>query len=141
MARIRNLWRFAGYVPGPTLMKVYRTAIEPILLYETEVIYEILSPIVQKRLLAVEYAAIRIAYKLDRNTTIAECLATHQGDSIVSRIQRRRTNFVIKMQTTQPSAIMNLSKLTRAGIYESEETTSINTALGTGKDHFTHTKT
>ena len=96
MARIRNLWRFAGYVPGPTLMKVYRTAIEPILLYGTEVIYETLSPILQKRRLAAEFAAIRVAYKLDRNATIAECLATHQGDSIITRIERRRTNFVIK---------------------------------------------
>ena len=77
-------------------MQVYRTAIKPILLYGTEVIYETLSPIVLKRLLAVEYVAIRVAYKLDRNATIAECLATHQGESIISRIDRRRTNFVIK---------------------------------------------
>ena len=88
MARIRNLWRFAGYVPGPNLMQVYRTAIEPILLYGTEVIYETLSPIVLKKLLAVEYAAIRVAYKLDRNATIAECLATHQGESIIAEIER-----------------------------------------------------
>ena len=96
MARLRNLWRFSGYVPGPTLMKVYRAAIEPILLYGLEVIFETLTPIVQKRLLAIEYAAIRIAYKLDRNATIAECLATHQGESIITRLERRRTNFVIK---------------------------------------------
>ena len=96
MSRIRNLWRFSGYVPGPTLMKVYRTAIEPILLYATEVIYETLTPIVLKRLLAVEYAAIRIAFKLDRNATIAECLTTYQGESIITRLDRRRTNFVLK---------------------------------------------
>ena len=42
-SRIRMLKRFAGTVNPSTLYKAYRTAIEPIALYGTEVLYENLS--------------------------------------------------------------------------------------------------
>lgn len=42
-SRIKAIWIFKGKVPGDTMYRVYKTAIEPILLYGTEVMYKILS--------------------------------------------------------------------------------------------------
>ena len=42
-ARIKQLYKFTGTVKGDTLYKVYRAAIEPIVLYGTEVIHENLT--------------------------------------------------------------------------------------------------
>ena len=115
-------------------MKVYRAAIEPILLYGL-VILETPTPIVQKRLLAIEFTAIRIAYKLDRNATIAECLATHQGESISNAEGR---TLLSRTQTTLPSEIRSLLKPIKADTSESGKTMLTNTVSGTGNVYSTH---
>ena len=72
--------RFAGTVPGPTLYKAYRAAIEPIALYGTEVIYEYLSVIVLKKAHYLEFSAIKTSFNLLRTTTIPECLPYLEAD-------------------------------------------------------------
>ena len=56
------LKRFAGTVSPSTLYKAYRTAIEPIALYGTEVLYENLSIKVLKSFNRLEFATIKTAY-------------------------------------------------------------------------------
>jgi len=94
--RIKQLYRFAGYVNGDTLYKVYRTAIEPIILYGTEVIYENLSCNLLKKLIALEITAIKTAYGLPRQTPTVDCLQYLQDGGIIQRIENRRNNFVEK---------------------------------------------
>ena len=93
-ARIKQLHRFVGYVQGDTLYKVYRTAIEPIILYGTEVLYENLSCNLSKKLIALEITAIKMAYGLPRQTSIIDCLHLLKDEGIIGRIEKRRSNFV-----------------------------------------------
>ncbi len=93
-ARIKQLHRFVGFVQGDTLYKVYRTAIEPIILYGTEVLYENLSCNLSKKLIALEITAIKMAYGLPRQTPITDCLHLLKDEGIIGRIEKRRSNFV-----------------------------------------------
>ena len=68
------LKRFAGTVPAETLYKAYRTAIEPIALYGTEVLYENLSAKVLKSFNHLEFTAIKMAHQLPRDTSVIDCL-------------------------------------------------------------------
>ena len=68
------LKRFAGTVAPPTLYKAYRTVIEPIALYGTEVLYENLSVKVLKSFNHLEFTTIKTAYQLPRDTPIPDCL-------------------------------------------------------------------
>ena len=86
----------AGTVKGDTLYKVYRAAIEPIVLYGTEVIYEKLTCATLKKLIALEIAAIKIAYKLEKRTPTIDCLTYIHKGGIVDRIDSRRTSFLSK---------------------------------------------
>ena len=95
-ARIKQLYKFAGTVKGDTLYKVYRAAIEPIVLYGTEVIYENLTCATLKKLIALEIAAIKIAYKLEKRTPTIDCLTYIHKGGIVDRIDSRRTSFLSK---------------------------------------------
>ena len=94
LARIKALWRFAKHVPGDTLYRVYKTAIEPILLYGTEALFEVFSPNLLKKLIAVEFTAIKICFGLPRHTSNGDCLRYMGEESIVSRLEKRRLNFV-----------------------------------------------
>ena len=93
-ARIKQLHRFTGYVQGNTLYKVYRTAIKPIILYGTEVLYENLTCNVSKKLIALEITAIKMAFRLPRQTPITDCLQYLKDEGIIGRIEKRRNNFV-----------------------------------------------
>ena len=90
------LSRFAGVVPGPTLYKAYRVAIEPIALYGTEVIYENLSTITLKKFNHLEFTAIKTSYKLPRTTPVSELIPYLELEGIANRIETRRNNFVKK---------------------------------------------
>ena len=90
------LSRFAGVVPGPTLYKAYRVAIEPIALYDTEVIYENLSTITLKKFNHLEFTAIKTSYKLPRTTPVSKLLPYLELEGIANRIETRRNNFVKK---------------------------------------------
>ena len=92
-ARLSTITRFKGKVRPSTLYKVYKAAVEPIVTYASEVLYDSLSDIDLKRLLALEFRAIRIAYNLDSRASIADCLP-YIKESIVGRIDRRRGKFV-----------------------------------------------
>ena len=96
MARIKQLYKFAGTVKSHTLYKVYRTAIEPIALYGTEVLYENLTCSTLKKLIAMELAAIKITHQLPKRTPIIDCLNHIYKGGIVDRIDSRRTSFIIK---------------------------------------------
>jgi len=87
------MYRFRGYVKSEVLYKVYKTAIEPIMLYGTEVIYENLTEINLKKLLAVEYFAIKTSYCMKRQESITNCIK-HIEKSIVTNINNRRKNFI-----------------------------------------------
>jgi len=91
--RIKRLYRFRGYVKGETLYKVYKVAVEPLMLYGTEVLYENLTDINLKKLLAVEMFAIKTSYGMKRQESITKCLK-HIDKSIVTNINNRRKNFV-----------------------------------------------
>ena len=93
-ARIKQLHRFTGHVQGDILYKVYRTAIEPIILYGTEVLYENLTCNVSKKLIALEITAIKMAYRLPRQTPLTDCLQYLKEEGIIGRIEKRRNNFV-----------------------------------------------
>ena len=93
-SRIKQLHRFAGHVQGDTLYKVYRTAIEPIILYGTEVLYENLTCNLSKKLIALEITAIKMAYRLPRQTPLTDCLQYLKEEGIIGRIEKRRNNFV-----------------------------------------------
>ena len=94
--RTKMLSRFAGVVPGPTLYKAYRVAIEPIALYGTEVIYENLSTITLKKFNHLEFTAIKTSYKLPRTTPVSELIPYLELEGIANRIETRRNNFVKK---------------------------------------------
>jgi hypothetical protein len=93
-AKIRALWKFNKTVKGDTLYNVYKAAIEPVMLYGTEAIYESNSELTSKKLLSVEYNAVRTAYGLKKDATKIECLKHFNNDSVCTRIHRRRLNFV-----------------------------------------------
>ena len=94
-SRINVLWRFKGKIPGKTLYRVYKAAIEPLMTYGSEVLFETLSDAVTKRLLSVEFHAIRLAYNLGMRAPIAECLP-FINNSIVSVIDKHREKFVAR---------------------------------------------
>ena len=94
-SRINVLWRFKGKIPGKTLYRVYKAAIEPLLTYGSEVLFETLSDVVTKRLLSIEFQAIRLAYNLGMRAPIAECLP-FINNSIVSVIDKRRDKFIAR---------------------------------------------
>ena len=93
-SRIRMLKRFAGTVNPSTLYKAYRTAIEPIALYGTEVLYENLSVKVLKSFNHLEFTAIKTSYQLPRETPIPDCLPYLSEGGISDRILKRRDNFL-----------------------------------------------
>ena len=94
-SRINVLWRFKGKIPGKTLYRVYKAAIEPLLTYGSEVLFETLSDVVTKRLLSIEFQAVRLAYNLGMRAPIAECLP-FITNSIVSVIDKRREKFIAR---------------------------------------------
>ena len=99
-ARINTLWRFRGTVSGTTLYKVYKRAIEPIVTYASEVLYDSLTDIDLKKLLALEFKAIRLAYGLSRTEPISECLQ-YINKSVVTMIDERREKFIAKNHDRQ----------------------------------------
>ena len=92
--RIKQLYRFNNDVNVDTLYKVYRTSIEPIILYATEVLYENFSCNTIKKLNALEFTAIKTAYRLDRQTPTIDCLKYLKNEGIAGRLTKRRDNFV-----------------------------------------------
>ena len=96
MARIKQLYKYAGSVKGDTLYKVYRAAIEPIALYGTEVIYENLTCLTLKKLISLEISAVKIAYQLEKRTSTVDCLHLLHKGGFVDRIDSRRTSFINK---------------------------------------------
>jgi hypothetical protein len=95
-ARVRALWRFNEVIPGKTLYNVYKAAIEPILTYGTEVFYESINDILAKKLLSVEFNALRCCYRLRKETSKADMFNLLEGSSIMERINKRRENFLQK---------------------------------------------
>ena len=93
-SRIRMLKRFAGTVNPSTLYKAYRTAIEPIAVYGTEVLYENLSIKVLKSFNHLEFTAIKTSFQLPRDTPIPDCLPYLSEGGISDRILKRRDNFL-----------------------------------------------
>jgi len=91
--RIKRMYRFQGKVKGETMYKVYKTAIEPIMLYGTEVLYENLTEINLKKFLAVEMFAIKVSYTMKKHESITKCLKFIEN-SIVTNIDKRRKNFI-----------------------------------------------
>ena len=98
--RIKMLKRFAGTVPAETLYKAYRTAIEPIALYGTEVLYENLSAKVLKSFNHLEFTAIKMAHQLPRDTSVIDCLPLLKEGGIAGRITSRRDNFITRNLTS-----------------------------------------
>ena len=92
--RIKQLHRFAKHVKGDTLYQVFRTSIEPIILYGTEVLYENFSCNTIKKLNALEFTAIKTAYRLDRQTPTIDCTEYLQKGGIAERLMKRKENFV-----------------------------------------------
>ena len=88
------LKRFAGTVNPSTLYKAYRTAIEPIVLYGTEVLYKNLFVKVLKSFNHLEFTAIKTSYKLPRDTPIPDSLPYLSEGGIADRILKRRDNFL-----------------------------------------------
>ena len=94
-ARIKLLYRFNKHVKGDTLYKVYRTAIEPIINYGTEVLYENMSCNTIKKLNALEFSAIKTCYGLPRQTPTIDCLDFLKDGGIADRLAKRRENFIV----------------------------------------------
>ena len=92
--RIRMLKRFARTVNPSTLYKAYRTAIEPIALYGTEVLFENLSIKVLKSFNHLEFTAIKTSFQLPRDTPIPDCLPYLSEGGISDRILKRQDNFL-----------------------------------------------
>ena len=95
-ARIKQLYKFAGTLKSHTLYKVYRSAIEPIVLYGTEVLYENLTCSTLKKLITMELAAIKITHQLQKRTPTIDCLNHIHKGGIVDRIDSRRASFILK---------------------------------------------
>jgi len=93
-ARVRSLWRFNKVVEGKKLYNVYKAAIEPILTYGTEVFYESISEILAKKLLSVEFSAIRCCFGLRKETSKVDMLEYFNDSSIMTRIDNRRQRFL-----------------------------------------------
>ena len=51
-ARVSSLYRFTGKIPPETLHRVYKVAVEPIVLYGSEVLYKNYTTMEQKKLLS-----------------------------------------------------------------------------------------
>ena len=92
-ARVSSLYRFTGKIPPETLHRVYKVAVEPIVLYGSEVLYENYTIMEQKKLLSLNWNAIKIAYNLPRHTPAWKC---HEiaGTNILERWEKRHDNFV-----------------------------------------------
>ena len=67
-ARVSSLYRFTGKILPETLHRVYKVAVEPIVLYGSEVLYENYTIMEQKKLLSLNWNAVKIAYNLPRHT-------------------------------------------------------------------------
>ena len=93
-SRVRTLWRFNKVIDGDKLYKVYKAAIEPILTYGTEAFYESINEILAKKLLSVEFNAIRCCYRLRKETSKAKMLDYFKDSSIMGRIDKRRIGFL-----------------------------------------------
>ena len=70
----RTLWRFNKVISSDKLYNVYKAAIEPILMYGTEEFYESINKVLAKKLLSVEFNAIRCCYRLRKETSKADML-------------------------------------------------------------------
>ena len=92
--RVKQLYRFAKHVKGDTLYKVYKTSIEPIIGYGTEILWENFSCNTIKKLNALEFTAIKTSYGLDRQTPTIDCLDYLQEGGIADRLEKRRHNFM-----------------------------------------------
>ena len=92
--RVKQLYRFSKDVNGNTLYKVYRSCIEPIILYGSEVLYENFSCNTIKKLNALEFTAIKTCFGLNRQTPTIDCLDYLQDGGISDRLFKRRDNFV-----------------------------------------------
>ena len=93
-ARVRALWRFNKAIDGDKLYNVYKAAIEPILTYGSEVFYEGINEVLAKKLLSVEFGAIRCCYGLRKETSKADMLGYFKDSSIMTRIDKRRQRFL-----------------------------------------------
>ena len=93
-SRIKLLYRFNKHVKGDTLYKVYLSAIEPIINYGTEVLYENMSCNTIKKLNALEFTAIKTCYGLHRQTPTIDCLDYLKNGGIADRLAKRRDNFI-----------------------------------------------
>ena len=65
-SRVSHLYRFTGKIPPEILHRVYKVAVEPIVLYGYKVLYENYTIMKQKKLLNLNWNAIKIAYNLPR---------------------------------------------------------------------------
>ena len=92
--RVKQLYRFAKHVKGDTLYKVYKTSIEPIIGYGTEILWENFSCNTIKKLNVLEFTAIKTSYGLDRQTPTIDCLDYLQDGGIADRLEKRRHNFM-----------------------------------------------
>ena len=98
-AKIRQLKMFAGKIDSDLLYRVYKGAIEPVVLYGAEVLYPVLSDIATKDFLQLEFAAIRTAYAVSYDEFLSNAdlhLMKPDDQTVWDRIDKRRTNFVRK---------------------------------------------
>ena len=106
--RLKQTYRFAGHIKGDTLYKVYITTIEPIVMYGTEVLYENFTCNTVKKLNALEFTAIKVAYRLPRQIPTIDCLDYLKDGGIADRLNRRRDNFVENI--TACTRLLNIHK-------------------------------
>ena len=98
--RIKQLYRFTRHIRRDTLSKAYRVAIEPIAIYATEILYENFSCNTVKKFNALEIAAIKMEYRLPRQTPTIDCLDYLKDGGIAERLQKRRDNFIQKNKSS-----------------------------------------
>ena len=98
-AKIRQLRTFVGTIDKHLLFRVYKGAIEPTVLYGTEVLYPVFSDMCTKKFLNLEFQAIRMAYNVsyeDRLSNADLHLMKEKPETIWDRIEKRRENFLLK---------------------------------------------
>ena len=96
-ARTRQLHIFKNFIDKKLLYRVYKAAIEPIVLYGIEVLYPVLNAVTIKRFNQLEFSAIRIIHLKERDyPTIDTYKLVIDQPSIRDRIRKRRENYVAK---------------------------------------------
>ena len=87
---------------------MYKAAIEPILTYGTEAFYESINEVLAKKLLSVEFNAIRCFYRLCKETSKADMWEYFKASSIMSRregfLSRNLGQYLIEYNETLPTS-------------------------------------